>query len=152
MNTQLHNAYQTHQRSDETFRETEAHALLSCASKLELARQEGSSREAFSEALQHNQRLWTVFQVCLCDPENELPKDIKVLLLNLSNYVDKVTFRALAEGNRTLLRSLININRTLAAGLSKNPAQDQTKSKAESFAPSASTPEQSPSGGLITSA
>jgi flagellar protein FlaF len=149
MNTQLHNAYQTHQRGDETVRETEAHALLSCASKLELARQEGSSREAFTEALQHNQRLWSIFQVCLCDPENELPKDLKVLLLNLSNYVDKVTFRALAEGNRTLLRSLININRTLAGGLSKNPTQQQSKPQSESVAP---PPPTEASGSLITSA
>ncbi len=119
MNTQLHNTYQTHQRQDETLRETEAHALLSCASRLEAARQPDSSKEEFGEALRHNQHLWTIFQAGICDPENQLPRDLKVLLLNLSRYVDKVTFRALAETNRNLLRSLININRTLASGLRK---------------------------------
>jgi len=120
MNTQPHDAYKVHQRGEETIRETEAFALLSCASKLEDARNEEISREIYVDALRHNQRLWTVFQVALCEPDNELPKDLKVLLLNLSKYIDKVTFRALQEENRAIVRSLVNINRTIAKGLRQN--------------------------------
>lgn len=121
MSTEKYAAYNTHQRQDETVRETEAHALLSCASRLETAKQPDCNREFFSDALRHNQQLWTLFQACLCDPENPLPRDLKTLLLNLSCYVDKVTFRALAEGNPALLNSLISINRTIAAGLRQKP-------------------------------
>lgn len=119
MSNELHSAYQSRQRADETIRETEAHALLSCASRLEAVRNGSGSREEFGNAVRHNQELWTVFQVCLCEPDNPLPRDLKILLLNLSRYIDKVSFRAVAENNPTLLRSLININRTIAAGLAK---------------------------------
>lgn len=121
MNQDLLNAYSAHQRSDETVRDTEAHALLSCASKLETVRQEGTSREAFGEAVRHNQKLWTIFQISLCEPDNPLPRDLKILLLNLSRYVDKVSFRAVSENNPNLLGSLININRTIAKGLTQKP-------------------------------
>lgn len=133
MNTQQHDAYTVHQRSDETIRETEAHALLSCASKIEDARNEEVPRTTYTAALRHNQRLWTVFQVALCEPDNELPKDLKIVLLNLSRYVDKVTFRALQEKNRNIAHSLININRTLAKGLRKK-ADKEEKAEAEARA------------------
>ena len=119
-------AYSAHQRKDETVRETEAHALLSCASRLETVRDENTSREDFFAALRHNQELWTLFQVCLCESDNPLPMELKALLLNLSRYVDKVTFRALSEGDRTLLRSLVTINRHLAAGLQKKAEEEKT--------------------------
>lgn len=145
-----HNAYQTHQRSDETIRETEAHALLSCASRLEAARAPNSPRDVFFDALRHNQQLWTLFQACLCDSENALPRDLKVLLLNLNRYVDKVTFRALEEGNREILRSLININRTLASGLSKKPPATATTQPATTA--TTYTPDATNTQSLITSA
>lgn len=121
MSQEKYAAYSSNQRQDETVRETEAHALLSCASRLETARQPDSPKDFFSDALHHNQQLWTLFQACLCDPTNPLPRDLKTLLLNLSCYVDKVTFRALSEQNRALLGSLISINRTIAAGLRQKP-------------------------------
>lgn len=124
MSQEYHSAYQTHQRADETVRETEARALLSCASKLEAVRSNNVSREEFGNAVRHNQELWTIFQVCLCEPDNKLPRDLKVLLLNLSRYVDKVSFRAVSENNPTLLRSLISINRTIAAGLAKKVGEE----------------------------
>lgn len=124
MNQMLHNAYTNHQRGKETVRETEARALLSCASRLEEVRNPDSSREAFGDAVRHNQQLWTIFQVCLCEPDNPLPRELKVLLLNLSRYIDKVSFRALGDNNRDLLRSLININRMIATGLSAKQPGD----------------------------
>ncbi len=125
MNQDVHTAYQTHQKAAETARETEARALLNCASKLEAARADGASREDFGNAIRHNQKLWTIFQVSLCEPDNQLPPDLKILLLNLSRYVDKVSFRAINEENPDLLRSLININRTIAAGLAKKAASEE---------------------------
>lgn len=124
MSQEFHQAYTSAQRSEETVRETEAHALLNCASRLELARREGASREEFGEAVRHNQQLWTVFQTCLCEADNPLPRELKTILLNLSLFVDKVSFRACAESNPRLLDSLININRVIAAGLAKKPEKE----------------------------
>lgn len=120
MNQNLHAAYASSQQVGESIRETEARALLNCANRLEAARDPQVSREEFGNAIRHNQKLWTFFQVCLCEPDNQLPRDLKILLLNLSKYVDKTSFRAVTEDNRGLLASLININRTIAVGLAKN--------------------------------
>ena len=115
-----HDAYATHQRQHLTDREIEARALLSCARLLEEARSSGN-RQTYADALQRNQRLWTIFQVAMCDPTNPLPNEIKSLLLSLSRYVDKVSFSAAAQFNPSMLGSLIDINRRIAAGLSKKP-------------------------------
>ncbi len=131
-----HGAYTSRQRNNETPRETEARALLSCASRLERARGTEVSKEEYAEAVQHNQQLWTIFQVCLCEPDNQLPKDLKDILLNLSQYVDKASFRAMSGHNPDILRSLININRNIAAGLSVNPAAASVGEAASASMPS----------------
>ena len=132
MNKEAFSAYNTHQRGDEDVRETEARALLSCASRLEAARQEDCSKEFFADALHHNQQLWTLFQACLCDKENELPRDLKVLLLNISAYVDKTTFRALGTRDKSLLGGLVSINRNIANGLRKKPEETASSSTLQS--------------------
>jgi len=115
-------AYSTHQRQDEDSRETDKRALLSCAGRLQAALNDGGKdMKAYAEALRNNQRLWTIFQVSLCDPENTLPRDLKVTLLNLSQYIDRTSFRAITEFMPQLLNSLIDINRTIAAGLKPLP-------------------------------
>jgi flagellar protein FlaF len=111
-------AYTSTQRSDEPIRETEARALLSCAGKLEAARAPNAPMEEYIAAIKHNQQLWTIFQVCLCEPDNTLPRDLKILLLNISRYVDKASFRALTNYEPDSLKGLISINRNIAAGLS----------------------------------
>jgi flagellar protein FlaF len=124
-NPGMMNAYSAHQRADETVRETEAHALLSCAGRLEAARAEGASMESYIDAIKHNQQLWTIFQVCLCEPDNPLPRDLKILLLNISRYIDKASIRALSHFEPDLLKGLISINRNIAAGLSVKVEGDQ---------------------------
>ena len=142
-------AYTTNQRQDESVRDTEAHALLSCANRLEIARQPDCGAAFFNDALHHNQQLWTLFQACLCESDNPLPREIKTLLLNLSIYIDKVTFQAISEGNPDLLSSLITINRNIAAGLRKNaemqtpstqqPSRQQTMTQPTSYSQSTTT-------------
>jgi flagellar protein FlaF len=107
-------------------RDTDSRALAACARRLDDARKlmesNRKSREnlrIYGEAIRHNQRLWTIFQVALCDPHNPLPQDLKVTLLNLSRYVDKASFRAIGKYMPDLIASLIDINRLIAAGLSK---------------------------------
>lgn len=119
-------AYSSHQRGGkEDARETDARALLSCASRLKAAIDDGGKdKRAYAEAIRHNQRLWTIFQIALCAPDNALPQHLKVTLLNLSRYVDRVSFRAVTSFAPQLLNELIEINRSLAAGLTKKPQGD----------------------------
>jgi len=114
-------------------RETDAHALLACASGLnevrDLLKGDHKSKKKlkiYGEAIRKNQRLWTIFQVALMDPDNSLPVPLKNTLLNLSQYVDKTSFKAIGNYAPELIDSLININRIIAAGLSKQPAGEST--------------------------
>lgn len=112
------NAYTSHQRQNEDSRETDKRALLSCASRLKAALDDGGQdMEAYGSAIRYNQRLWTIFQIALCDPDNPLPRELKVTLLNLSRYIDRVSFRAVTGFAPQLLNSLIDINRIIAEGL-----------------------------------
>jgi flagellar protein FlaF len=117
-----HSAYTAHQRGTENSRDIDARALLSCASRLQVALDSGAQDiHAYADAVRHNQRLWTIFQVALCDPDNPLPKDLKMTLLNLSRYIDRTSFRVIGEFSPQLVKSLIDINRAIAAGLSRKP-------------------------------
>ena len=109
-------------------REIDARALSACARKLDDAkalmetnRHSKANQKIYGDALRSNQQLWTIFQVSLSDAENPLPLDLKTTLLNLSHYVDKTSFTAVRGYTPALIDSLININRRLAAGLSKQP-------------------------------
>jgi flagellar biosynthesis activator protein FlaF len=110
-------AYTGNQKEGASPRQIEAYALLSCAAKLKQAQEAETDYELFCEIVRHNQRLWTIFQVSLVEDENPLPQDLKITLLNLARFVDKVSMRALAEHEPKLLNSLIDINRNIAAGL-----------------------------------
>lgn len=115
-------AYASQQRDKEDNRATDARALLSCANRLKAAIDaEGADMQAYGDAIRHNQRLWTIFQIALCDPDNALPQDLKMTLLNLSRYVDRVSFRAITGFLPQLLKDLIDINRMIAAGLTAKP-------------------------------
>ena len=109
-------------------RDIDARALSACARKLDDAKMlmetNAQSRDNFKiygDALRSNQQLWTLFQVSLSDQENPLPQDLKGTLLNLSLYVDQTSFKAVDKYAPALIDSLININRRIAAGLSKQP-------------------------------
>lgn len=124
--------YAQYQKSNEDSRETDKRALLICAGQLQDCINEDSQiLPPYQEAIKKNQKLWTMFQVALTDPENALPQDLKILLLNLSRYIDKVSFQAIASYNPALVRSLVNINKILAEGLAKS-----LKSLPSSVAPS----------------
>jgi len=125
-------AYSTNQRTQENSRQTDARALLSCASRLKSVLDAGGAdMEVYIQAVRHNQRLWTLFQVALCDSDNPLPRDLKITLLNLSRYVDRVSFRAIGAFEPQLLSSLIDINRMIAAGLSVRQSTEISPPPAE---------------------
>ncbi|AUN32039.1 flagellar biosynthesis regulator FlaF [Niveispirillum cyanobacteriorum] len=119
-------------------RDVEAWGLTEAARRLIHARQAPENPDLLRQALSLNQRLWTIFQTSMVDPECPLPKDIRDNVLALSIIVDRQTFDRLIDLDVNKLDRLIDINRAVATGLSQRPAA----SAASPAAASASAPPQ----------
>lgn len=124
-------------------RDVEAWGLTEAARRLIHARQAPDNPDMLRQALTLNQRLWTIFQTSMVDPECQLPKDVRDNILALSIIVDRQTFDRLVDLDINKLDRLIDINRAVATGLSQRPA-----SGAETLAgapmPAASAPGAAP--------
>lgn len=124
-------------------RDVEAWGLTEAARRLIHARQTPENPEMLRQALSLNQRLWTIFQTSMVDPECPLPKDVRENILALSIIVDRQTFDRLVDLDVNKLDRLIDINRAVAAGLSQRPAT--ATAPAPATAPSAApAPAQAP--------
>ena len=75
------------------------------------------SQQKLDEALRFNQKLWTLLQVELGNPENRLPESLRTNLLRLSRYIDQKTFSLFSGGELGDLEMLSKINEEVAAGL-----------------------------------
>ncbi|NCS65965.1 MAG: flagellar biosynthesis regulator FlhF [Hydrogenophilales bacterium CG03_land_8_20_14_0_80_62_28] len=113
-------AYHSVEKEALTGRALEAAILSRAAVRLRAVRDQWDSPERdplLEDALRYNQRIWTLLQVELSNPENPLPKEIKENLLTLSAFIDKRTFETMAYPAADKLDALININHNIAAGL-----------------------------------
>ena len=107
-------------------RDVEAEVLTKAAIKLKACQdnwdQDENERETgLRQALDYNQRIWTIFQGELANDENPLPVEIRRDLLRLSAFIDKRTFDIIAFPERDKLNILIAINQNIAAGLRQTP-------------------------------
>ncbi|WP_374652624.1 flagellar biosynthesis regulator FlaF [Dongia sp.] len=103
-------------------RSTEAWALSEASRRLVLAtRITDDNGEALRSALVLNQRLWSIFQASLIDPSCELPRDIRDNVLALSILVDRHVMQRLADLDPTKIQPILDINRSIAEGLSAMP-------------------------------
>jgi flagellar protein FlaF len=99
-------------------RELEAHLLLKAAARLQSI-QDGwsTNQQDLDAALLYNRKLWTVLLGSVTNDDNPLPVAIRQNVANLGLFVMKQTVAITAEPKPERLRSLITINRELAAGL-----------------------------------
>lgn len=105
-------------------RDLEAAVLNKAALKFQYVQENWDAKnrdDKLDEALRYNQLIWNVFQAELAKPENPLPKKLREDILSLSLFVDRRTFETTAFPSKDKLSILININRNIAAGLSKEP-------------------------------
>jgi flagellar protein FlaF len=106
-------------------RELEAAVLRKAAGKLSACESDWSSvesgvaRDLLDAALAYNQRLWTVLQSDLTSSASTLPDELRASLLQISRYVDRLTFSAIARPELNQIQQLVRINLELAAGLSE---------------------------------
>ncbi len=120
-------AYQQTQKMGMTGREIEAHVLTKAALKLRECQdnwENGGSNGMLGEAVRYNQKIWSVFQGEMIDPNNALPVKLREDILTLSRFIDKRCFDVLAFPKREKLDILIRINLNLAAGLRGSSSDD----------------------------
>ncbi len=127
MSDTSYGAYQAGVKRAETPVETDAAVLERAALVLEEVKQIPGEEEFFM-ALNYNQRIWTVIQAYITE-DCPWPDLIKANLLSLSIFIDKQTFKAMANNNPDDLDVLININRQIAAGFRSVPPPQPAESK-----------------------
>lgn len=112
------NAYGQVAKQTANPRQLEADLLLKAASKLQ-AIQDGwdSRRPELDAALHFNRKLWSVFMTAATGPDNPLPAQVKQNVADLGVFVFKHTLSIMSDPKPEQLRSLISINREIAAGL-----------------------------------
>ena len=115
-----YDAYTSTAKLSMTDRELEAAALTRAAQLLQLC-QDGWDRPdralKLGEAVQFNQKLWSIFQADLARPGNPLPVDLRRDILSLAMFVDRRLLEVLAYPAPEKLAVIIRINLNLAAGL-----------------------------------
>jgi flagellar protein FlaF len=100
-------------------RELEAQLLLRAASRLQNVHDHWETeRLSLDHALLFNRKLWTIFLTSVTNSDNPLPPATRQNIANIGIFVINQTLNVMGNPQPERLRSLININRQLAAGLS----------------------------------
>ena len=83
---------------------------------------QGADPAEWGDALHRNMQMWTIFSTDLLSDGNALPPETKAGLLSLSDFVRRTSLQVLG-GSEGIL-SLIEVNRTIMAGLVGSPAME----------------------------
>ncbi|MFC5304919.1 flagellar biosynthesis regulator FlaF [Azospirillum picis] len=97
-------------------RDVEAWALAEAARRM-IAAAHAKDEKAFREALQLNQRLWTIFQAAITEEDCGHPPEVRTNIAALSLLVDRETTSRLVDLDFSKIDTLVNINRNVASGL-----------------------------------
>lgn len=115
-------AAQAYSRTSQTTtspREIEAQALLKAARQLQDVQTNWSGPDQnMHQALLFNRRLWAIFMSAVESNENQQTMEIRQNIANIGVFVMKQTVAMQMEPDPAKLKSLIDINCNIAAGLS----------------------------------
>jgi flagellar protein FlaF len=111
-------------------RSTEAWALGEASRRLALAARTDDKGESLREALRLNQRLWSIFQAALSEPDCPLPQAVRDNVLTLSIMIDRHVMARLGDLDGSKIGPILDINRAIAEGLSGKPMQVPASSAA----------------------
>jgi flagellar biosynthesis activator protein FlaF len=99
-------------------RELEASLLLRAAAQLQAVHDSWQDKPTgLNDAVMYNRRLWTVLLDALTSESNRLPAQIRENLIKLGAFVMGETFALMTKPKPNHLKSIIKINRGIAAGL-----------------------------------
>ena len=100
-------------------RDIEAQALLKAANKLHAAMTDpDATYTQMSEALIYNRKLWSIFLSEARRDDNPQPQEVRQNIANIGIFVLSQTAALQISPQREHFKSLIEINRNIAAGLS----------------------------------
>ena len=102
-------------------RSTEAWALSEVSRRLVIAAKTDDGGKSLREALILTQRLWTIFQTSITEPECPLPVEIRNNVLALSIMMDRQILQRLGDLDGSKLQPILDINRCVAEGLAQTP-------------------------------
>ena len=102
-------------------RSTEAWALSEASRRLVVAAKTEDGGKSLRDALILNQRLWTIFQTAMTEPDCPLPREIRDNVLALSIMMDRQILQRLGDLDGSKLQPLLDINRCVAEGLAQKP-------------------------------
>jgi flagellar protein FlaF len=108
-------------------RTMEATVLLQAAQKLEdlagrIQAGEKIKLEEIGNTLTHNRKLWELFVSDINNPDHHLPLELRNNVASLALFIFKRTTEILIDTQAEKFKALVNINRSIAAGLMKKPA------------------------------
>jgi flagellar protein FlaF len=118
--TQSLRAYESVAKATLSGREIEAAVLTKAAVKLKDCRDNWDAPDQdnrLEEALNYNQRIWSILQSELSREDHELPKKLRLDILRLAAFIDRRIFETMAFPSPEKLKIVIDINNNLAAGL-----------------------------------
>ena len=100
-------------------REIEAQALLRAARQLQEVQTNwaGPDKNMYN-ALLFNRRLWSIFMTAVEENNNQQPLEVRQNIANIGVFVLKRTIEIQMDPDPAKLKSLIDINCNIAAGLS----------------------------------
>jgi flagellar biosynthesis activator protein FlaF len=99
-------------------RDIEAQALLKAAKQLRDVQSNWKGPDAnMHKALLFNRRLWTIFMSAAESNDNPQPADVRQKIANISVFVMRQTVEMQLNPDPSKLKSLIDINCQIAAGL-----------------------------------
>jgi flagellar biosynthesis activator protein FlaF len=117
----MSNAAQAYARTSTTTaspREIEAQALLKAARQLQEVQANWTGPDkAMQNALLFNRRLWSIFMSAAQANDNPQPLEVRQNITNIGVFVMKQTVEMQINPDPAKLKSLIDINCNLAAGL-----------------------------------
>src|SRR3954469_24545459 len=102
-------------------RSTEAWALSEASRRLVVASKANDGGKSLREALIFNQRLWTIFQTAIPEPDCPLPQEIRSNVLALSVMMDRQILQRLGDLDGSKIQPILDINRCVAEGLAQKP-------------------------------
>jgi flagellar protein FlaF len=115
-------AYARTSQNTGTAREIEAQALLKAARQLQEVQVNWSGPDKkMHTALLFNRRLWTIFMSEADSNDNPQPIEVRQNIANIGVFVMKRTVEMQMDPDPAKLKSLIDINCNIAAGLSGRP-------------------------------
>jgi len=113
-------AYQKAQRSTEKPRDTEYRLFAQVTQALIEANKHGRANvNGFVDALDWNRRLWSTLAADCASDGNMLPQPLRAQIISLSLWVSR--FSSDAAGTGASLEPLIDVNKSIMAGLSAKP-------------------------------